>query len=317
MSGEAQTLTRYAQVAADCWTPTQYERAQAYKQYLTHEFITEFGLGVAPRLDQLEDAGLTEQELIDVGLLKTVLGKARRHFWDHIILPCASNNQVQYTIGRAFSPTVKPKLLNLPCPPRGVARPPACNVDVLVDEAILHNIGLLLVEGHLDALCCTRLGHPSVGMMGTNPSPDLVTKARRLMAEGISIYLMLDGTADVDVAKRTLTASRIGPLTWVCELPKGCDPDDLSGEQIALVKRNSHRAWTGVIAGLCNGRRDYANCRPSWAHHHLPEIVPQWRSALGGMELQCLDGDLRHALSMGQGEYREYVTDLATRRAAK
>lgn len=126
------------------------------------------------------------------------------------------------------------------------------------------------------------------------------------------VYLMLDGTADVDLAHRCRAAARIGYGARVCALDNDQDPDDLAPEQLAAEKRRAVGvldAWLGwvgelqrqVEAGepkadvaLRETRRELAGELARW-RDQAPADAPAMRKAVCG------------ALGYTAGEYEAWL----------
>lgn len=176
-------LTRYLEVAEAARTAEFYVRAIQRKSYLTREVIERWRLGNAPSLSACLEAGLTEKELRSVRLLCDPHedgpdARSYMFFRDSIIIPYLERGSVTYLSSRYLSDvdgrgvTRTKKTLHLGTN-EDVKRPCGFNLDAIRDRGA-ELVGLLLVEGPLDAIACSEREHPAVAMLGARPAVELV-----------------------------------------------------------------------------------------------------------------------------------------------
>jgi DNA primase len=95
------------------------------------------------------------------------------------------------------------------------------------------NEEVIVVEGFFDVLRLHEHGHPeAVALMGSTASP---TQLEWLVSSGRRLVLMLDGDEAGQRGQALLAASLagIGHAHRVLHLPKGAQPDMLSGQDIS------------------------------------------------------------------------------------
>ncbi|HYG76507.1 MAG TPA: hypothetical protein VEK08_15990 [Planctomycetota bacterium] len=163
------------------------------KVYLTREVCERWRLGEAPTLAQCLKAGLTEKELRSVALLRDPLrsGPDERpymYFRDSLIIPYIEYGRVVYLSSRYFSDydgrgnKREKKTLHMITPQKGndwigMKRPAGFNLEALRDPRA-KEVGVLLVEGPLDAIACTERGHPAIAILSGAPSEELCKKLK-------------------------------------------------------------------------------------------------------------------------------------------
>lgn len=249
-------LEKYFAAARAARTGTFYAQAKQRKAYLTKDVIERWGIGRAPSLKQALAAGCTEEELLSVGLLRQrERGGQYMHFRDCMVFPYRDDLRYIYASSRRLvdhDPKTHEalpkdgKAFYMPLPNSegvgGLAMPAGFDLNCL-DRAE----DVLLVEGVPDAIACNERGHPAVAILSSSPRTEL---AHALAGFQGSVYLALDGTADVDLWKQCAAAGRIGPDCLVCTLPKGKDPDDIGGDEWPAIKEaalDALNAWLALI----------------------------------------------------------------------
>lgn len=194
-------LGRYLDVAVEGWTDEARASIRRIKPWLSDAVIERWRLGVAPRLEKLIKAGLSEEALVRVGLVKrNRKGEPYPHFRNCVVIPYFERGRVVYLssrrlrdVGRDGEPLPKAKkALAMPRPSKvvrdgktlwsgGMWQPMGFNLDALLDPRT-REVGLVLVEGALDAIACTERGHPAIGVLRSTPSDELCARLRRAMA---------------------------------------------------------------------------------------------------------------------------------------
>lgn len=272
-------LEKYFAAARAARTGTFYAQAKQRKAYLTKDVIERWGIGRAPSLKQALAAGSTEEELLSVGLLRQrERGGQYMHFRDCMVFPYRDDLRYIYASSRrlvdhdpktheALPKDGKAFYMPLPNPEGvgGLPMPAGFDLNCL-DRAE----DVLLVEGVPDAIACNERGHPAVAILSSSPRTEL---AHALAGFQGSVYLALDGTADVDLWKQCAAAGRIGPDCLVCTLPKGKDPDDIPGDEWPALKEaalDALNAWLALIEAF----------KPD---------SPEWFKATGAFKTQMQD----------------------------
>lgn len=240
-------LTAYAELAHECWTSESIVRTHAPKPngagkpYITLDVIDRWNLGIAPSQEKCKTAGISDDDLRLVGLLRLKTeGDAQREFMlfrDALIIPHMKSGRATYLAARVYKWDARARYINLPTPDRktglgGVENPLIFNAEALYD-AKARTQGVLLVEGRLDALACSEIGHPAVAYI-SSPGAKFIAEVNRY--SGTQLYYAPDATKDMTGEKRAEAAAAIGPDTRCCTLPEGLDPDECSHDQLAAVK---------------------------------------------------------------------------------
>lgn len=265
-------LEIYLQAAEAAWTKHAYERITnpkpdgIGKAWLKPEVIKRWRLGYAPNLEQLKAAGLTEDSLRSVGLLRKSQqedGGEYLHFRDSIIFPFIQRGRVVCLRDRTLG-SRDAKYMGMPSAQgAGVPQPDGYNLEALYgiwpghEDAEAAPSEIYLVEGPLDAIALCEQGHAAVAILTSGIAPGLAKRVRRL--DGATIYTMLDGTKDVTGLKRCELADKIGPRTLVCILPAGLDPDELIPEDIASTKQEARTCldeWLAVVEHTFPDQKD-------------------------------------------------------------
>lgn len=234
-------LSGYAEVAAESWTPELRVRVQQQKKYLTQDVCERWNLGISPTLSALKAAGLSEDDLRFVGLLRKSSyqeGPADYlHFRSRLIIPHMRQGRATYLCGRSLDRACakEKKYLNLPLPKDGtggVLKPWWFNNEACWDKDA-RTKGVLLVEGRLDAIACCENGHPAVAFL-SSPSEEFGLELGRYA--GVVFYYCPDATKDMTLDKRAEGAALCGLDVRVCELLPGMDPDDLDAAGLDAAK---------------------------------------------------------------------------------
>ena len=252
MRSTAEILHAYFEAAWAARDRAFFAAAKARKDYLTKEVIERWKIGKSPTLKQCLDAGLTELELREVGLLRDPVRdgpdqKPYMFFRKCMVFPFFDGDEIVWASSRRLSdvdrygvPLPKnKKALSMPGLDgkgrHGVARPAGFHLAAIseIDER-----ALLVVEGVLDVIACCERGHPAVAIVGGSMRGDLA-----MMLARQDVFLALDGTADVTEMSRLIEASRLGPDAGVCVLPEGKDPDDQSGLELQQLKADAKTAF--------------------------------------------------------------------------
>jgi hypothetical protein len=319
-----EVLSRYAEIAMQCWTPDAIKKISSLKDkaYITRSFILKYSLGLSPSLECLHDEGLTDDDLRSVGLLADSGHGPYPFFRDRMIVPFFEGEQVVYLTSRRISDTGSDgtplpknlKAMSLPSPPNGVERPDGYGLNLLVNAELLLAAGLWLVEGPMDAAYCDNLGQPAIGFIGgqLESRHGLIKRVRQLVSLGVKVYVALDGTPDVTEERRVLAAAAIHPNCMICQLPEGRDPDTLLLDEISGLKTNSKRAVDVYSEALDRDLAEFARGSKVWSHENRDAILKQWRRQLfkNQIELRLLDRDMRAATAMSGDEYSEHVVKL-------
>ena len=325
MSAVIDTLTRYAELAMSLWSAESMERARQLKPYIDRRFIVRWSLGFFPTREQMRDAGLSDEELISVGLLvkKNEGEEYHPHFQNRIIIPFFEDDRVVYLTSRRITDvgpdgkklSKRYKALSMCSPPNGVKRPDGYNLDLLKDLNSLADHGLWVVEGPLDAARCCTLGQPAIAFVGgaLETNRGLIKRLQELNKTYISVFVALDGTPDVTAERRALAAGAIGPLSKICVLPDGKDPDDLTLEQIQGLKEQSQQAYLAWIDGLAEWRSKGIQ-NPHWSHDALKDHLVLWRKESSDQQRRLLDLEMSITLSMNREEYYDYIGENGKRR---
>jgi hypothetical protein len=313
------TLAAYAELAARCWTPELREQARRVtgKPWLTDEVMERWGLGWAPTAGQMREAGLSFAALLDVCLVSWKdgvpedvrrartwealkdAGQARIFFRYRMIIPYRHRGRVVYLAGRDAEARpaweerdASRKILYLPTLRKdrdteawyGVPQPDGYGLDAIETQEA-RDRGVMLVEGALDAIACAERGWPAVAMLRSGASEGLAK--RFAMAGAPRALLALDGTADVDQAKRARVSARLPWGTKVCRLPADKDPDDLDQAALDAVAAEAVPAieeWTGWIGPLEGDRRkdalaELAAALRAWRRAR-PDAAPEMRASV-------------------------------------
>ena len=306
-------LACFVAVAENNWTPETYVQAKQRKSYLTPEIIKLWRLGVAPTRKQCNAAGITDKELRAVGLLCDPAGgdgpDARQswmHFAGSIIIPYFEHGRVVYLSDRLLNDNVKRKAgkaKTMRAPVKdgsgGMPKPPGFNLGALSGPDAKRK-GVLLVEGALDAIACEINGQSAMAMIGTLSD----ALAKRLRSVNVPLFLGMDGTPDVDQAKRCEAAGKIGTHCRVCVLPAGKDPDDLSAAELSTVigeARPVLNEWLALIQNLeCNREAQKAKLAI------FAQYLKQWTG-----DNPALAGEIRAAVcqarKLSEAEYRAWL----------
>jgi len=311
-------LTRYAEIAMGLWTPETMAQAQKLKPYLTRQFILEWGLGLSPTHEQMNAGGLTDEDLISVGLLvkREKEDTYYPHFRDRIMIPHMEDGKVVYVTGRRLSDigadgkklSKQHKAISMYAPPRGVPKPDGFNLDLLKNINQLADNNLWIVEGPLDAARCSSLGQPAIAFGGgaLEKNKGLIERLRTVLAHHVMVYVALDGTPDVTPERRVLAAGAVGPLVRICVLPEGLDPDDLDLKQIADLKKKAQTVHTCWVDGLEEWQKNGID-KSHWAHDNIKEYLVRWRQMSESHERKILDIGMISILGMTRDEYLAFV----------
>lgn len=110
-------LEKYVSVAEACRTAEFFVRAKQRKAYLTEDVCRRWRLGMAPTLKQCDAAGLTAEELREVGLLRVWHDEEKMFYSDSIIIPILEGGRVVSLIDRKLNDnTTRKKCLLMPAP---------------------------------------------------------------------------------------------------------------------------------------------------------------------------------------------------------
>lgn len=217
----------------------QAEAARAYLlgRGLDRETWAQFGLGLAPDgwrflLDRLTQAGFTQAELIEAGLVKQGEGRKPFDFFrNRIMFPIADAQGRTIAFGaRTLEKDNPAKYLNSPETPlfhKGSSLYRLAEARQRLSRT--PSARLVAAEGYMDVIALERAGLAAVAPLGTALTEGQLEQLWRLSSEPI---LCFDGdAAGQRAADRALDLAlpRLGPhqRLRVAVLPPGKDPDDL------------------------------------------------------------------------------------------
>lgn len=128
----------------------------------------------------------------------------------------------------------------------GLARPPGFNLPAL-GRADLQE--LAVVEGALDAIACTAMGHVAVAQIGAAIREDLGKLLRAWLAADASrtLYFIPDASPDMKPLKRLQGCRHAGPHIRIALLPVNRDPDEVTAEELAAAKAAAEPAWRVTV----------------------------------------------------------------------
>ncbi len=309
----------YVQAAEKAWTKDALARLHADKAqggagkpWCTEEVITRWRLGYAPNLEQLKAVGCTPEALKVVGLLRDTNAEGQPlrdpylFYRDSIIFPFFQRGRVVCLRDRTLGDRGA-KYLGMPGDSAAaIAQPDGWNLEALYgiwpgnEENHEAPKEIAVVEGPPDAIALCERGLAAVAMLTSRISPGLVSRIRRL--DGALVYVMLDGTSDVNQLRRCEVAAHIGPLTRVCLLPDGLDPDELTPDDLADTKATARPAldeWLMLIEHTPADQREglmkkFAGFAAEW-DKAFPGSVGDRKAAI------C------SALGMDAGEYKAWL----------
>lgn len=320
-------LERYLQVAEAGRDAEFFVRARQRKAYLVEDVCVRWRLGNAPALKACLDAGLSELELRRAGLLRDPQRegpdeKPYMFFRESIVIPCVENGRVVYLTSRYLSDVDgrgierDKKSLHLPVAdfsrvagdsiPYGLPKPCGFNLEARYHSAA-KLVGILIVEGPLDAIACTELEHPAIGMLGSTPAQLLADK----LPTDCARFFAPDGTKDVTQHERCSRGAVLGYYTSVCVLPTGKDPDDLPVADLEAVKSDARPVLT-----------EYLTLAEMQAGPARKVVLDALGTRLAGWAaaLPALAGDMRaeccSALGLTEDEYGRWIAAFAPRTPA-
>ncbi len=315
-------INAYTETGFSLWTPELVARATALKPYIDRKFILDWNLVVSPSLEQMRKAGPPDGEFKNLGLLteRDEGSGVYPHFRDRIVIPCFEKGSINYLVSRRISdtdPGGKPlpkqyKALSMHGEPNGLPRPDGFNLDVLDDIDLLKKTGVWVVEAPLEAAYCTSIGQPTVAFIGgaLETNKGIIKRLQILISWGVTVYVSLDGTADINEERRAVAAGAIHPKARICILTDNKDPDDYSIEEIRLLNDQSKLAVSTWLSALSSGQDLVVKGKHSWAHDLIGPQLKQWRGQTDEHELKLLDRDIATALGMLRSEYVDYVAKL-------
>ncbi|HUO72814.1 MAG TPA: DNA primase [Solirubrobacteraceae bacterium] len=228
------TATYYARYL---WESREAGAARGYLlgRGLTEETLREFKVGYAPSawdriLRASREAGFTEQELLDAGLIqrsKTRPGQVYDRFRERIMFPAVDARGRTRGFGaRAMRENQPPKYLNTSDGAVYHKRSQLFGIDLA--RAPSAGAGrMILVEGYTDVLALHQAGlRNTVGIMGTALTEEQVRELERIVKV---LELCLD--ADRAGQEAMLRAARLADGSKlelrVVSLPEGTDPAEL------------------------------------------------------------------------------------------
>ncbi|WP_114418124.1 DNA primase [Marinospirillum perlucidum] len=249
------------------------------KRGLSEAILQTFGLGVAPDQwsalkDQLTQAGITEAQQLELGLLaqKEETGRVYDRFRNRVIFPIRNvHGQVIGFGGRVLDDS-KPKYLNSPETPLFHKGQELYGLyEARKQPGRLEK--LLVVEGYMDVVALAQQGvQGAVATLGTATTPEHLRRIFRLVNE---VVFCFDGdAAGQQAAERALDnvlpQMVDGRQARFLFLPQGEDPD-------TLVRKEG--------AGLFEQRVNQALPLAEFLVRHLST----------GLDLKQLDGQIRLA----------------------
>ena len=213
---------------------------------LSDRTIAEFGLGYAPNTGDalyrhLKAEGVTEQDMLKLGLIVERRGKYRDKFYHRLMFPIFDyNDHVIGFGGRAIRPDAKPKYLN------------SAASDIFLKGKNLYAFNfakhhvkeegcILLVEGYMDVVSLHQSGIRNVvASLGTALTPDQAMRIGRVTKNVILSYD--SDRAGVQAAIRGTEILRAQGITVkVLRVTGGKDPDE-------FVKKNGAEAFRKLMA---------------------------------------------------------------------
>ncbi len=220
--------------------------AYALSRGLSEETIKQWSLGYAPEawrlaLEKLGEAGFTNQELIQAGLVKEAdekKGTFYDRFRNRLMFPIrdSAGRTVAFT-GRALDPNDLAKYLNSPETDLYKKSEILFGMDQAKD-AIRQRGFALLVEGQMDLLMLHQIGFTNtIALSGTALTPQHLSLIKRY-ADNLMLALDSDRAGLNASMKNAIAALRAGMRVKAVKLPAGKDPADLAVEDSKdLTKR--------------------------------------------------------------------------------
>ena len=242
----ARAETLYADLLKDGKGIEGSAYAYAKSRGLSEESIASWNLGFAPEawrmtLEKLQEAGFSNQELIQAGLVKEAdekKGTFYDRFRNRLMFPIrdSAGRTVAFT-GRALDPNDQAKYLNSPETDLYKKSEILFGMDRAKD-AIRQRGFALLVEGQMDLLMLHQIGFTNtIALSGTALTPQHLSLIKRY-ADNLMLALDSDRAGLNASMKNAIAALRAGMRVKAVKLPVGKDPADLAIEDAKdLTKR--------------------------------------------------------------------------------
>jgi len=270
-------LERYHAASLAARDAEFFVRCRERKGYLTRELAEAWRIGCAPTLAQCAqawaaagfDRATCERELRSAGLLIDPVAdgpdrSAYMFFRDCMIFawhgPATKDGpgSLLYFSSRRLkdleidgTPLPKDKkALCMRSPGQdgkgGLARPPGFNLPALARADLQE---LAVVEGALDAIACTAMGHVAVAQIGAAIREDLGKLLRAWLAAdpARTLYFIPDASPDMKPLRRLQGCRHAGPHIRIALLPVNRDPDEVTAEELAAAKAAAEPAWRVTV----------------------------------------------------------------------
>ena len=262
---------REAMARAQLWYAAQLQgsAAEAYakRRGLSEKTIKGWGLGSAPEgwralLEAMSSEGFSVQELLVAGLVKEADGKPGTYydrFRNRLMFPIrdAAGRVVAFT-GRALAEDELAKYLNSPETELYHKSEILFGMDRAKDAVRTRGFSML-VEGQMDVLHCHQAGFENaVALSGTALTERHLGLMKRY-SENLMLVLDADPAGFKATARSAALALAGGLRVKAARLPKGKDPADLLGEDVADFKARIVAAKPIVeffLAELSESERD-------------------------------------------------------------
>ncbi|MBE9605346.1 DNA primase [Acetobacteraceae bacterium H6797] len=217
---------------------------------LTEETIEKFGLGWAGQgrgtlMADLKGTGITEEQLLEVGLLREPRGPgepASDLFFNRVMFPIKDRRGRIIAFGGRILGDGQPKYVNSPETPLFSKRRNLYALD-LAREAAFKGQPVVAVEGYMDVIALHQAGFGgALAPLGTALTEEQLAELWRLTPEPILCFDGDDagGRAASRAAEVALKALSPEHRLAFATLPKGEDPD-------TLVKKSGAAAFEAVL----------------------------------------------------------------------
>ncbi len=231
--------------------------------------------GRAPATDALRSKGISERQLLEVGLLRASNsgGGTYEMFRERVLFPIRDERARVIGFGGRLLEGDGPKYVNTP-ETRLYEKSKVLYGLEMARNAIQQRDRVIVVEGYFDVLAMHDAGFSeTVATCGTALTPDHLEKLRRLTT---NVIVLLDadeaGSRAAEKVLPMLLAAKITP--WRLQLPGAKDPDELVRTEGVEAMKKAIERKEPLLDWVIGRRIDRAGAHAMSRERVLNELAP-------------------------------------------